>query len=170
MQMTDSFIFRSKRAEAIAISRRFEFSPFRDFGIETISWITSNHRGFRCDYVIDSELRIQNLYMVTMDDAYPTINGIQADPDPVWLEFFNTSLKPRYPTKQYSGLPMRYMNLNYTIDYTGLAVIGIVPDKANNGHDGYSQVIELRFENGVLMDSTDRSELWKSRMELRIIT
>lgn len=38
MQMLDSFSYRGKRAEAIAISRRFSFAPANIFGIATASW------------------------------------------------------------------------------------------------------------------------------------
>lgn len=63
MQMFDNFSYRGKRAEAIAISRRFSFTPVSNFGIATAAWGTCNYRGFWCDYVIDEMFVLSNLYL-----------------------------------------------------------------------------------------------------------
>jgi hypothetical protein len=79
MQMMDSFSYRGERAETIAISRRFSFSPANNFGIAVTSWATSNYRGFWCDYSIDESLVINNLYLFSKDHLYPPVNGRKAE-------------------------------------------------------------------------------------------
>ncbi len=159
MQMPDRFVYRGQRAEAIAISRRLEFSPARNLGIETISWITSNHRGFWCDYVIEEALVIQTLHLVTKDDRYPMLDGIHPEPVPEYVELFEKHIKPSHPSMHYAKLPMQYVGLNYMVDYTGSILMG-VGIKEGGGNGRYHQVFELNFEDGILMQSTDITETW----------
>ena len=159
MQIPDRFVYRGQRAEAIAISRHIEFSPARNFDIQTFSWATSNHRGFWCDYVIEEALVIHTLHLVSKDDVYPVLDGIQAEPVPEYVVLFENHIKPHHPTTHHIGLPMQYVGLNYMVDYTGSILMG-VGIKEGSRNERYQKVFELEFEDGILMQSTDITETW----------
>lgn len=159
MQMPDRFVYRGQLAEAIAVSRKLAFSPARNFGIQTFSWATSNHRGFWCNYVIEEALVIHTLHLVSKDDVYPVIEGIQAEPVPEYVGLFENHIKPHHPTAHYAGLPMQYVGLNYVVDYSGSILIGL-GIKEGSRIERYHQLLELEFEDGILMRSTDVTEKW----------
>lgn len=162
MQRLDTFMYQGVPAEAIAISRKFSFSPANNFDIETTSWITSNYRGFWCDYAIDEALVIQNLYLFSKKNLYPTINGKGAEeiPDFVCLlnEFNKKACKPILYNDRF---PMQYIGINYEYDYTGNIVLGVVPSQNKAGQRRYRKVFDLEFEVGILIESIDITEKWR---------
>ena len=83
-QRPDTFSYKGKDAEVIAINNRFSFTPANSFNIETKLWGTANYRGFWCDYAIEKSLIIENLYVYSKNCEYPPINGIHGEEIP-WL-------------------------------------------------------------------------------------
>ena len=136
-QMPDRFLCRRQPVSMIALRPRLTFSPLRDFGITTVDWITSNHRGFWCDYEIDDGLLLRNLYLKS--ETYPTIAGIDAAPIPFYTKLFKDNNIDASP-------PMQYLGLDYLVDYTGDFVV-----------KGPS-ISELRFENGIIVDEVEISK------------
>lgn len=162
MQHLDTFSYKGEHAEAIAISERFRFNPTSSFGIETSSWATSNYRGFWCDYVIDEVLIIQNLYVFSKNQAYPSINGVQAEHIPEFVRLLLSINSGTSQKRKYSdGFPMQYKDINFEINYTGKIAIGTVPKPNKAGETRYRQVLELTFEEGVLLETADITQEWK---------
>lgn len=152
MQVLDSFSYRGKRAEAIAISRRFSFTPANNLGIPTAAWCTANYRGFWCDFDIDEMFVLSNLYLFSKTHEYPVINGNNAEKIPEYvriLEQINLTAKKE---RQYiDGFPMQYKCIDYLYDYSGKVVLGIEPAQNKSGQERYQEVYELLFDKGVLI-------------------
>lgn len=162
MQMMDSFSYRGERAEAIAISRRFSFSPANNFGIVAASWATSNSRGFWCDYSIDESLVINNLYLFSKDHLYPPINGRNAEEIPEFRHMLDDiNEKARTPKQYQDGFPMRYIGIDYDYEYSGRIVLGVDPKRSKSGRERYRKVIELVFDTGIVLETTDITEIWR---------
>ncbi len=162
MQIRDSFSYHGERAEAIAISKRFHFTPTGAFGIKTSSWATSNYRGFWCDYIIDDSLIIKNLYLFSENHAYPPINGKSAVELPEFSNMLeDINRKTRAPRQYCEGFPMQYLGINYAVDYTGMIVLGVDPKPNKRGDKRYRQVLELTFEEGILLDTADITQTWR---------
>ena len=161
MQKMDSFLYRGERAEAIAISQRFSFSPASHFDITTASWATSNHRGFWCDYSIDESLIINNLYLFSKDHLYPPINGRNAEEIPEFRHLLDDiNEKARTPKQYQDGFPMQYIGIDYDCDYSGKIVLGVDPKRNESGRERYRKVIELVFDKGIVLDTIDITEIW----------
>lgn len=166
MQMTDSFIYKREPAEAIAISRRFSFTPFNTFGIETAPWATSNYRGFRCDYDIDESLVIKNLYLFSKNHSYPLINGNKAEEIPEYTSILSEiNKKARVPKRYLDGFPMQYMGINYEYEYSGKIVLCVNPKRGVPAGERYLKVVELCFVDGILTESSEITDLWRSANE-----
>lgn len=166
MQMTDSFIYKREPAEAIAISRRFSFTPFNTFGIETAPWATSNYRGFRCDYDIDASLVIKNLYLFSKNHSYPLINGQKAEEIPEYTSILSEiNKKTRAPKRYRDGFPMQYIGINYAYKYSGNIVLGLNPESGMSRCERYLKVVELCFADGILTESSEITDLWRSANE-----
>ena len=163
MQRPDTFTYKGEPAYAIAISQRFTFTPADNLGIETAGWATSNHRGFWCDYSIDEVLTIQNLYLFSHDHQYPLINGRQAEKIPEFVRLIlEVNANSRTPKRYDDGFPMQYMGIDYDVDYTGRIALGVKPSTNKSGERRYRRVYDLLFESGILLESTDITELWRS--------
>ncbi len=166
MQMLDSFSYRGKRADAIAISRRFSFMPASSFGIVTAAWITSNYRGFWCNFDIDEMLVLSNLYLFSKTHEYPAINGKKAEEIPEFvriLEQINSKAKEK---RNYTdGFPMQYRSIDYIYEYSGRIVIGIETEQNKSGKERYREVYELLFETGILLEEADITSTWKAVYE-----
>ena len=154
MQMLDVFTFQGERVEAIAISQRFDFSPKRNFGIETEPWMTANSRGFWCDYSIDKAFLVQNLYLFSRDRIYPPIRKIQAEPIPEYEEVAKSVGKSGFGPRQYIGI-------NYNTGYSGAIVIGVEPVRKRREPEQYCRVLELRYRCGFLSETKDITDLWR---------
>lgn len=166
MQMMDSFSYRGERAEAIAISRRISFSTANNLGIATASWATSNYRGFWCDYSIDESLVINNLYLFSKDHLYPPINGRNAEEIPEFHHMLNDINEKAHIPKQYQdGFPMQYIGIDYDYEYSGRIVLGVDPKRSKSGRERYRKVIELVFDKGVVLETTDITEIWRKEDE-----
>lgn len=156
MQIRDSFSFQNKECEAIALSRKLKIFPKLDFGVKTSAFSTSNYRGFHCDYVIDGELIVKNLYIYSEHNDYPIINNVRAVPDPFWVDIRKKTGKERLP------VPVIYYGINFKDKYSGKMLIGIGLHPDLHKSQRYDQILELEFSEGVLQNSDDISGLWKA--------
>ena len=154
MQMLDVFTFQGERVEAIAISQRFDFSPKRNFGIETEPWMTANYRGFICEYSLDEAFTVQNLFLFSRNQYYPPVMGIEAELDPVYETIYESVGKSGLGPRQYNGI-------NYNTGYSGAIVIGVEPVRKRREPEQYRQVLELRYRCGFLSETRDITELWR---------
>ena len=164
MQMRDTFSYKGVQAEAIAISQKFSFTPAKSLGVTVGSWSTANYRGFWCDYSIDDILVIHNLYLFSEDHAYPILNEKKAEEIPIYRHLLDDIKRnPRHKTKQYQdGFPMQYSDIDYYSDYTGRVVLGIDPVQNKPEQERYRSVIELVLDSGIVMETTDITDLWKA--------
>lgn len=104
--------------------------------------------GYYCDFaILDNRLLLQNLYVQTTDDYYPTIAGVAVQgPDRPW----------EFPV---------YRNLYIPIPWTGRLLAGDGFIKEHYAHLGYQriwayQIIkEFTFKDGNLIEVNDLSEL-----------
>lgn len=162
MQMMDNFIYRGKRAEAIAISRRFTFTPAYNFGINTVAWSTENYRGFRCDYVLDELFTVRNIYLFSKNRNYPVINGQNPKEIPEFIKTFESiNISSKEKKKYIDVFPMQYKNIDYVYEYTGKILLGIEPSANKLGQDRYQKVYELEYKNGLLDSQVDITKQWK---------
>ena len=151
MQMLDSFSYRGKRAEAIAISRRFSFTPENNFGIVTSAWGTSNYRGFWCDYDIDEWFVLSNLYLFSKTHDYPNINGKKAEEIPEFVRLLEQiNSKAKKERRYINGFPMQYRGINYICEYSGRIVLGIEPIQNKSRKERYREVYELCSSQQIL--------------------
>ena len=142
MQMTDTFFYQGEKAEAIAISHRFSFSPANAF---------------------DESFVIQNLYLYSKNQFYPSINGQGAEKIPDFVALLDEiNRKARVPKKYGDGFPMQYIGINYDYEYSGRIVLGIDPEQNKAGRKKYRKVIELLLDMGIVEEETDITEIWQT--------
>ena len=150
MQMLDSFSYRGMHAEAIAISRRFSFTPANNLGILTVAWGTANYRGFWCDFDIDEMFVLSNLYLFSKTYEYPVINGKNAEKIPEFVRLLEQKNRKAKGERRYiDGFPMQYKGIDYLYEYSGRVVLGINPAQSKFGQERYREVYELLFDKGV---------------------
>ena len=163
MQISDTFTYKGEQANAIALNRRLPFSPASNFGIATAAWATSNYRGFWCDYSIDETLKVKNLYLFSRDHSYPSINGQAAEKIPEFVKLIlRINAEARTPWCYDDGFPMRYMDINCDVEYSGRIAIGVKPSSSKSGKRSYKRVYDLLFDSGILIEFTDITDIWKS--------
>ena len=166
MQMLDSFSYRGMHAEAIAISRRFSFTPANNLGILTVAWGTANYRGFWCDFDIDELFVLSNLYLFSKTREYPVINGKNAEKIPEFVRLLEQKNRKAKGERRYiDGFPMQYKGIDYLYEYSGRVVLGINPAQSKFGQERYREVYELLFDKGVLINESDITESWKAVCE-----
>ncbi len=163
MQRKDSFSYRGKHAEAIAINPRFLFTPAKAFGIATAAWATSNWRGFWCDYTVDEMFVLSNLYLFSKTHKYPDINGKKAEEIPEYVRILErVSPKAKEEGRYAEGFPMQYRGIDYLYEYSGRIVLGVEPAQNKVGEKKYQKVYELLFEEGILIEKADITSTWRA--------
>lgn len=166
MQMLDSFLYKGKRAEAIAISHRVAFTPEKHFGLATVAWGTSNYRGFWCDFDIEEKFVLSNLYLFSKTHDYPAINGKKAENIPEFVRILEQINSKAKEERRYTdGFPMQYRGIDYIYEYSGRIVFGIEPVQNKSGKERYQEVRELLFDKGALIDEEDITAPWNAVCE-----
>lgn len=146
MQAQDTIIHRNNKYNIVALEHPFTFTPKKKYGIET-KWIaTACYRGFFCVYEIKEDVfMIKDLDIwAQLLPSYPAINGVE----------------PKRVGKYIKGI--RYEDLYDCIDYSGRILLGIATKTSASIEPQYSQVLELIVEDGIVLDETDVTELWKN--------
>lgn len=152
-QIPDEYIYDEKEYSIVAMSEPINFNP-KEYGLNPIMLSTDCRRGYQCTYLIkDDNIFLNKLYVSTMGENvdFPSINGI----------------KPNvFEAKKDSGFyHLNYDNINKEIEYTGKILLGSEFDFNYYIHMGYqrawayNKLIELTFEQGVLLDISDQSEM-----------
>lgn len=171
-QFGDMYTYKQKSYTVIATSDAFPFRP-KEYGLEPHCSCTACYRGYWCEYaIIDDQLVLQNLYLFNRDGAYPPINGVEVEPQ----EFIEHDCSTSNGRNQIIKLPKLfghriYKNVNLPILYSGKILLG-------NGflhefyvHMGfqrgwaYQELIELCFEEGILVESYDLSHIAKEKRQ-----
>ena len=152
-QIGDTFRYKKKEYNIVALSAPIQFQP-EQYGLIPEPINTACWNGYWCDYNINSDgIFLEHLYINTKDGIYPKING--ADPD---KEGRNKKLN-----FQYMG-HHKYSNLHIRIEYTGKILVGsdfISDYYIHMGYQrpwSYEKLLELIFEEGVLLDTIDHSD------------
>lgn len=146
-QIGDSYFFDGHDYTIIAMSKEINFNP-TDYGLIPQSMCTACWKGYWCEYVIeDGEIFLKNLHISCKDDSYPDLNGIKVK------------------TNKDSFIEHHlYKNVNLPILYTGQIVVGSKFLNQYYIHMGYQRawayktVLELVFEEGILLGTIDHSE------------
>lgn len=147
-QITDEYTFNDELYTIIAISDPIDFRP-EEHGFQPSAASTACWRGYWCEYRITEEEIYLDKFHVHQDGAmrYPVFCGQKAH-------------KSRY---KYENM-LVYSDLHFVIHFTGSIVLGrgsISKYCVNMGFQrawAYEKVIELRFENGAVVETVDHSD------------
>lgn len=150
-QIGDKFTFRGSDYSIVAISTPIQFNPV-NFGIIPMSIGTACWAGYWCEYDISEKgIILKNLYINAKDDNYPAINGVEAMGDEEG-EF------------KYMGHHL-YKDVQIPMKYTGKILVGKDFLREYYIHMGYQRawayqtLMEFIFEEGVLLDTVDHSQM-----------
>jgi hypothetical protein len=154
-QINDTFRYGGTTYSVAGISEGELFDP-AVLHLEPVAACTACWRGYQVMYaVLETHLVVADLHVNLMEDGEgyrrkpgPTINGVTPDGSREKFDFFNN----------------HYVGVNYHLEYSGglLLADGFIRDLYV--HMGfhpawkYERVLELLFENGVLVQEFDRSE------------
>ncbi|MDR2240046.1 MAG: hypothetical protein LBE33_06335 [Zoogloeaceae bacterium] len=146
-QIDDFFRYRKRKYAVAGISEGELFDPAW-LGLSPVGSCSACWRGYQAVFAISgSRLMLDTLDVELREpDQGPPINGVQ--PDGSCRAWFNN----------------HYKRLNYPLQYTGglLLAAGFIRDLYE--HMGfhpawkYEKVVELVFDDGILIDESDRSE------------
>lgn len=172
-QIGDIYKYQNKEYSIVALSAKNPFHP-KMYGMEPHPSSTACYRGYWCEYAIqDDELVLKNLFLFNKDGNYPSLNGIE----PLPQEFFEyegysgkKKGKQKFVRPKYYGHRL-YREINLPISYTGKILLGdgfISEYYIHMGYQrgwAYRRLIELVFEEGLLMETNDLSHLAKAQRE-----
>ena len=172
-QIGDIYKYKRKEFSIVALSAPIQFEP-KDYGLEPHASSTACWRGYWCEYnITDKKLFLQNLYLFNADGKYPPLNGIEVSPQE-YQECICYSIKSEKGEKVKRPKHMGhrvYENINMPISYTGKILLGDGFMREYYIHMGfqrgwaYRKLVELIFENGVLLECNDLSHLAKEQRE-----
>lgn len=150
-QVGDKFTFRGSNYSIVAISTPIRFDP-ANFGITPMSIVTSCWAGYWCEYDISEKgIVLKNLYINAKDDNYPAINGVEA-------------MKDKKGKFEYMGHHL-YKDVQIPMKYTGKILVGKDFLREYYIHMGYQRawayqtLVEFIFEDGILLDTIDHSQM-----------
>ena len=169
MQRLDSFTYQGKTAKAIAISRRFSFTPDNNLGIKVTPCETCNWRGFWCDYCLDTSFIVKNVYLFAKNQDNTLLFGKKGKELPEYKSLLKVLNEKRKEHLKYTnGFPSMYENINYLFEYTGNIVIGVDFDSQKHGAERYECVYELEYMEGILVQQSDITDKWKNVNEKEV--
>ena len=172
-QIGDKYKYQKQEFTIVALSSRMLFDP-KDFGLEPNSRSTACWRGYWCEYdITDEELLLKNLYIFNSEGKYPPLNGVEVSP-PEFKEYecYRGNRKKREKVSMPAHFGHRvYRDVNLPISYTGRILLGADFMQEYYIHMGfqrgwaYKKLVELVFEEGVLLESNDLSHIAKAQRE-----
>ena len=149
-QVGDKFEYNGKRYTYVMKTDHIGFSP-RDYGITPAYTCTACWAGYWCEYSINENgLFLKNLFVNSMDDNYPDIEGVSVSGD------------------EERSLVMghhAYRNINKLIKYTGKLLLGndFMPQYyVHMGYQGYwtyRELLQFVFVDGALVAVNDVSRI-----------
>ncbi|PUA34865.1 hypothetical protein C8Z91_33895 [Paenibacillus elgii] len=140
---------KKKHYELAAIEKDWPFIP-ETYGYHLVDHFTGCWRGFHCLYEMDDLQLLLKSFFVTLDCSVaspPDLNGVAGK-------------------KGYGGF-WEYKQVNLPLDYSGgiiLCADVVGPEDWCSDYERthhFRDVMELRFENGVLTSKTDHSDTMK---------
>ena len=153
-QISDKFIITEKEYSLVATSAPIGFDP-KMYGLVPKPISSACWRGYWCIYeVLQKRLYLKDLHISSENNIYPTIHCVNPISD-----------KKDRATAFTELFHPKYKNINMPIDFTGKILMG--NDFINDYyiHIGiqrswaYRNLIELIFDNGILTDTIDHSDL-----------
>lgn len=167
-QIGDIYKYQKKEYTIVALSDANPFDP-KDFGLEPHAISTACWRGYWCEYEIENdELLLKNQYLFNSDDKYPPINGVEVSPPE--FEEYKCNGGKKVTMKAHFGHRV-YRDINMPISYTGKILMGDGFMQEYYIHLGiqrswaYKKLIELVFEEGILLECNDLSHIAKAQRE-----
>ena len=171
-QIGDVYKYKGTRYTLVASSANMPFSP-EYYGLEPEGICTACWNGYWCEYKIDGELYLKNLYVNCRDDYYPPLNGIQVSP----MEYEEVEAFSMGKGKHKTTIPKHmghhvYQDLGLFVPYSGNILIGDGFLFEYYIHMGlqrpfaYSTLLELVFLNGTLIEEYNRSDIAQKLREL----
>jgi len=175
-QVQDKYLVFDTDFRRIATDNKISISP-SDYGLIPKSLDTAHLKGFWCDFELtDERIFLENLYIHTENDIYPTINGINISPPEYETIYRIDIVNGKMSDKQYPvnvdklhGYKV-YEHLHLPVNYTANLLLG------KNFHYNccfddkryffeYKEVIDFQIEDGKIIKRTDISPLAKSFSE-----
>lgn len=148
VQIETMFKYNDAKYPIIRQSGPLGFDPIK-YGITPEAIFTACWNGFWCEYnIMDDKFYLENLYINSKDGYYPKIEGVL----------------PQFDEEHDIG-HHSYKGLNIRIPYTGKILGGrefMSRYIFGIGHKllwGYNVLTEFIFENGVLLEVNDQSEI-----------
>lgn len=137
---------------------------------------TGTHRGYWCEYaVIDGRLTLNELYVNSVGDCYPRINGVEAEAPRREMRkvpcFTYESVEEKLEECLTNFGYHVYRNIGLVLDYSGVVTIGRDSVALPFHNIGYPEpwtfgtVLELEFEGGVLKSVSDISDSFVEERE-----
>lgn len=172
-QIGDIYKYQKKEYTIVALSSAMLFDP-KNFGLEPHASSTACWRGYWCEYAIDNdELLLKDLYLFNSEDNYPPFNGVEVSPQEFkeYDCYVGKGEKPKKVTRPVHFGHRLYKDVNLQIPYTGRILLGDGFMREYYIHMGfqrgwaYKKLIELVFEEGVLLECNDLSHIAKAQRE-----
>ena len=172
-QIGDIYRYQKKEYTIVALSSAILFDP-KNFGLEAHTSSTACWRGYWCEYAIENdELLLKNLYLFNADGKYPPFNGVEVSPPEFEkYECCRGSKKRRGKLTMPAHFGHRvYRDVNLPVPYTGRILLGDGFMQEYYIHMGfqrgwaYKKLIELVFEEGILLECNDLSHIAKAQRE-----
>lgn len=176
MQVTDDLLYEGERYVILQGPAKLGFDP-ADYAMWPIGLSTANRRGYWCEYAVtDGRLTLEKLSINNRIDYYPLINGIA----PVLLEEAEAEVPDADERETADGKRRLsnkyhfYENIGLALGYSGRIVVGC--NQQTCLYRGYlfppawvfGTVLELTFENGLLVDTADISGQFTEERARRI--
>lgn len=170
-QIGDIYKYKKKEFTVVALSSVMLFDP-KNYGMEPHASSTACWRGYWCEYAIEEfELLLKDLYLYNSDDKYPPLNGVEVSL-PEFKEYKCQGGK-KIIMKAHFGHRV-YKDVNIPIPYTGKILLGDGFMREYYIHMGfqrgwaYKKLIELVFEEGILLECNDLSHIAKAQREAMV--
>ena len=172
-QIGDIYKYQNKEYHLVALSSAHIFNP-KKYGLEPHASSTACSRGYWCEYaILDDILLLKDLYLFNRDDKYPPLNGTEVSSQ----EFEEVECHVRGKSKTEKRLrPAHfghrvYRDVNMPVPYTGKILLGddfIWDYYIHMGFQrswAYRKLIELVFEEGILIETHDHSHIARALRE-----
>ena len=172
-QIGDIYKYQGKEYTVVALSSSIMFDP-KDFGLEPHASSSACWRGYWCEYSIENdEIKLKDLYLFNRDNNYPPLNGKEVSPQEFEeLECYGKKRKkPKKATLPAHFGHRHYKDVDMPIAYTGRILLGDGFMQEYYIHMGfqrgwaYRKLIELVFEEGILLECNDLSHIAKTQRE-----
>lgn len=181
MQISDSYIYKGKDYDLIATGTNFDFE-IEVLGLKPVMISSDCLRGYEATYTIENGLFQLKDLIVSQDEEFPVINGVDAGEHSAYLyedfvmECFDieefeendsinesNDITTLVEEEDYKIQEKIYKDVNLTIDYTGSILLGseFMTTKYCRYEKqpyGYSEVYEVILDQGKVVEVKYRSK------------